>query len=228
MSEASGPVIEVTVGAPLELVWQSLSDPELITLWMGWHYDGLAAEIEMVFGEDARADEAEHTLLLPAGDRFELVEGDGGTVVRLVRAPYVAGTEWSDYYQEITEGWLTFLQQLRFMHEEHPGADRRTLYLAGTGPAEMSRRLATSIPARTGDVYYVADRQRGLVLPDLGPGLLIMARKLPGESGSEEAQVDATAILTVYGMADHEFARERERWTAWWQSGYPDAAPAQS
>ena len=118
MSEAPVPIVEVTVGAPIELVWQSLRDPELIKLWMGWHYDGLAAEISVIFGKKTQANEAEHTLQLGDGDRFELFERDGGTVVRMVRAPYVAGTEWSDYYHEITEGWLSFMQQLKFMHEE--------------------------------------------------------------------------------------------------------------
>lgn len=228
MTEAPGPVVEVTVGAPIELVWQSFRDPELIRLWMGWHYDGLAAEIGVMFGKDTQANEAEHTLQLRDGDRFELSERDGGTVVRMVRAPYVAGTEWSDYYHEITEGWLSFMHQLKFMHEEHPAAERRTLFFAGTGAPEVSATLASSIPTEVGHVYYAADRQRGLTLPDLGPGLLIMARKPPGEGKSEGPQVDAMAILTTYGLADEQFAGERDRWTSWWQSGYPDAAPAQS
>jgi hypothetical protein len=227
MSEAPVPIVEVTVGAPIELVWQSLRDPELIKLWMGWHYDGLAAEIGVIFGKKTQANEAEHTLQLGDGDRFELFERDGGTVVRMVRAPYVAGTEWSDYYHEITEGWLSFMQQLKFMHEEHPGAERRTLFFAGTGAPEVSATLATWIPAQVGDVYYAADRQRGLTLPDLGPGLLIMGEKPPGDGKSEEAQVDAMAILTAYGLDDQQFAIECDRWTSWWRSGYPDAAPAQ-
>ncbi len=228
MTEAPGPVVEVTVGAPIELVWQSFRDPELIRLWMGWHYDGLAAEIGVMFGKDTQANEAEHTLQLRDGDRFELSERDGGTVVRMVRAPYVAGTEWSDYYHEITEGWLSFMQQLKFMHEEHPAAERRTLFFAGTGAPDVSATLASSIPTEVGHVYYAADRQRGLTLPDLGPGLLIMGSKPPGEGKSQGPQVDAMAILTTYGLADEHFAGERDRWTSWWQSGYPDAAPAQS
>jgi hypothetical protein len=181
----------------------------------------------VIFGKKTLANEAEHTLQLGDGDRFELFERDGGTVVRMVRAPYVAGTEWSDYYHEITEGWLSFMQQLKFMHEEHPGQERRTLFFAGTGAPEVSATLATSIPAQVGDVYYAADRQHGLTLPDLGPGLLIIGKKPPSEGKSEKAQVDAMAILTAYGLDDRQFAIECDRWTSWWRSGYPDAAPAQ-
>lgn len=227
MAEAPGPVVEITVGAPIELVWQSLRDPELIKHWMGWHYEGLAAEIGVIFGKDAQANEVEHTLQLRDGDRFELSERGGRTVVRLVRAPYLAGTEWSDYYHEITEGWLSFTQQLKFMHEEHQAAERRTLFFAGTGTPEVSATLATSIPRQVADVYYAADHQRGLTLPDLGPGLLIIGRKPQGEGKSEGPQVDAMAILTTYGLDDEQFAIERDRWTSWWRSGYPDAVPAQ-
>jgi hypothetical protein len=41
------------------------------------------------------------------------------------------------------------------------------------------------------------------------------------------AQVDAMAILTTYGLDEEQFAVESDRWTSWWRSGYPDAAPAQ-
>lgn len=161
------------------------------------------------------------------GDRFELLERDGGTLVRLVRTPFVPGTEWSDYYHEITEGWLSFMQQLKFMHEEHPGADRRTLFFAGTGAPGVPATLDASIPTAVGEVNYTADRQCGLTLPDLGPGLLILGKKPPGEGEPDEAQGDAMAILTAYGLDDQQFSIECDRWTSWWRSGYPGAAPAQ-
>ena len=34
---------------------------------------------------------------------------------------------------DINEGWLTFMQQLRFMLERHPGQDREALHIPLTG-----------------------------------------------------------------------------------------------
>ena len=68
-------VIEVTVGAPVETVWESLRDHDLIKLWMGWHYDQLDAEIDVIFFQDAKADPDRHVLELGDGDRFEVYRG---------------------------------------------------------------------------------------------------------------------------------------------------------
>jgi len=228
MSEEAEPtVVQVTVGAPIERVWESLRDPDLIRLWHGWHYDDLDAEINVIFLKDADANEAAHTLQLSDGDRFELEAAEGGTVVRVVRAPYVPDTEWSQYYHEITEGWLSFLQQLRFMHELHPGETRRTLFLTGSGAQGAVDELLESVPATVGAAHYTAEHQRGLALPDLGPGLLVVAAKPPVAGDQGEVTADAMAIITTYGLDDEAFASEVEKWTAWWRSAYPEAAPAQ-
>ena len=42
-------VVDVTIAAPIERVWQALRDPALLAQWFGWDYDKLAAEIEMIF-----------------------------------------------------------------------------------------------------------------------------------------------------------------------------------
>ena len=39
-------VVDVTIAAPIERVWQALRDPALLAQWFGWDYDKLAAEIE--------------------------------------------------------------------------------------------------------------------------------------------------------------------------------------
>jgi len=219
-------VIEVTVGAPVDTVWESLRDPDLIKLWMGWHYDGLDAEIGVIFFQDTKADADGHVLELGDGDRFEVYEGDKGTVVRVTRAPFVPGTEWSAYYHEITEGWISFLHQLKFMHEEHPGEVRRTLFLAGTGDRALAA-LEEAIPAETGESWFSADRQHGTVLPDLGPGLLITATKPPATDDQGNVTTDVMAIVTTYGLDDDAFEAERSRWESWWRSGYPKSEPAQ-
>ena len=219
-------VIEVTVGAPVATVWESLRDPDLIKLWMGWHYDQLDAEINVIFMTDEKADPDTHTLELGDGDRFEVFEGEKGTVVRITRAPFVPDTEWSAYYHEITEGWLSFLQQLRFMYAEHPGEVRRTLFLSGTGSRALPA-LEESIPAKAGESWYSAELQHGTVLPELGPGLLIIATKPPATDDQGNVTVGVMAIVTTYGLDDESFAAERSRWESWWRSGYPESDPAQ-
>lgn len=225
MNEADEtPVIEVTVGAPVPAVWATLRDPELIKLWHGWHYGatGLDDEIRVIFLTDVAVDEQAHELRLGDGDRFTLQEVPEGTRVRITRGPYVPGEEWSAYYGEITEGWLSFLHQLKFLHERHPGEQRRTMAFMGSGPAATLSRLRTEMPTRVGDTWYVAEHQRGVLLPELGPGLLITGTKPPGEDG----RMDTMAIITTYGLDDHGFDRELETWTSWWRRAYPDAEDA--
>jgi hypothetical protein len=38
-----------------------------------------------------------------------------------------------DAYDEVDEGWLTFIQQLRFYLERHAGRDRTSLHVATSG-----------------------------------------------------------------------------------------------
>ena len=225
-AEVEPVVVEVAVAAPVEVVWQSLRDPELIRQWHGWRYDGLDAEIDLIYHRDTQADEAAHTLQLGDGDRFELRGSTDGTVVRLVRAPYVEGSEWGDYYPEITEGWLTFLHQLKLLHEGNSGRPRRTIYLSGSGQPGAWSALVDSAPTRVGRVAYEAQYQRGVELPDLGPGLLIVGEKptAPQHGGQPSA---ATAIVTSYGQDDDQFAAAVAEWVAWWRSGYPESEPPQ-
>lgn len=225
MSEGSEPVVvEVAVASPVEVVWRSLREPELIKRWHGWHYDDLDAEVHAIYLEDVRAAEPTHTLQLSDGDRFELSEGDdGGTVVRLVRTPYVEGAEWSAYYAEITEGWLSFLQQLKFMHEVQGGAARRTIFLSGTGDPTTPSQLLSSVPVAVSEPRYVAEHQQGLELPDLGPGLLILAVKPSSTGDFEGALAEAMAIVTTYGQDEAQFASTTRTWVDWWRSGYLDA-----
>ena len=220
------PTIEVTIAAPVATVWQSLRDPELIKRWHGWHFDGLDEEIQLIFGNPESVDETNHVLVAGGSDRFELTEVPEGTTVRITRPPYVPDEEWSAYYDDITEGWTSFLQQLKFMHEVHPGEERRTIFLMARGSADGLSTLLKTPPVELGEPWFEAAHQRGVVLPSLGPGLLITAAKEPvaGEAGPMAA--DAMAIITTYGLDDAAFDEQRETWTTWWRSVYPDAEPA--
>jgi uncharacterized protein YndB with AHSA1/START domain len=220
------PVIEVTIGAPVATVWQSLRDPELIKRWHGWHFDDLDKEIQLIFLNPESVDDTNHVLVAGGSDRFELTEVPEGTRVRITRPPYVPDEEWSAYYDDITEGWTSFLQQLKFMHEVHPGEDRRTIFLMARGPENGLPTLLSRPPVQLGKPWFKAAHQRGVVLPSLGPGLLITAAKQPVEGEEGPMGADAMAIITTYGLDDATFDDQRKAWTIWWRTVYPDAEPA--
>jgi hypothetical protein len=139
----SDPVIcEVVVAAPADAVWRALRDPAEIRRWFGWDYDGLDAEIQQIFVDEATADDAARAVDFGEGGAIALEEQGDRTAVRVTR-PAPAG---QDGFDEINEGWITFVQQLRFYLERHPGEDRRT--------------------ATGGDEWFTSEHQRGEVLDD--------------------------------------------------------------
>src|SRR5690606_8510566 len=113
------------------------------------------------------------TLHFGSGDRFTLTADGRHTRLRVTRpAP---ADDASEVYDDVAEGWITFVQQLRLLLARHPGQDRRTLFLQGyaadvdaypleaalglTGPAALSpgspydTRSNTGEPLR-GEVWY--------------------------------------------------------------------------
>ncbi|MFC6679735.1 SRPBCC domain-containing protein [Nonomuraea ferruginea] len=126
--------VEVTISAPVGEVWRALRDPEQIRRWHGWHFDGLDKEIDFIYAEHVTESPQEHWMEVQGGDRFELTDaGEGRTHLRMTRAPLSGDTEWDAYYDDVNEGWVTFIHQLKFALERHPGADRRTVFLSGHG-----------------------------------------------------------------------------------------------
>jgi len=139
MSEVSSepvPVIEVTVAAPVQDVWRALRDPDLLRNWHGWDYempdggDGLDAEIQVIYFNEAVIEEPPTRLFLGT-DVIDLTETDEGVRVRLTRAPHGANPDWDAYYDDITEGWTTFLHQLKWAVQRHPGQMRVTHFAVG-------------------------------------------------------------------------------------------------
>lgn len=99
-----------------------------------------------------------------------------------------------------------------------PRRERRTLFWEGSG--EPARPLLDdgTLPVPALGRWFTTDLQDGLVLGGLGPGLLVVARRDARLGGP-----GATATLSTYGVDDGQWDELRERWTAWFRAGYPDA-----
>jgi uncharacterized protein YndB with AHSA1/START domain len=149
--------VEVVVEAPRELVWRAITEPDRIARWFGWEYDGLESEIQYIFVDHAVQDPP-RLLDLDDGEQrqtIELVEDGQRTIVRVVRPGSLEGADRD--YDDIREGWLTFLHQLRHYVERHPEERRRTIYLSGEalpgprrprGGGQWPRLVRESLPAR--------------------------------------------------------------------------------
>jgi uncharacterized protein YndB with AHSA1/START domain len=146
----SDPVIfEVVVGVPADAVWRALREPGEIRRWFGWDYDGIDDEIQEIFHTDATVDDAARTIEFGAKDRIELEDQGERTVVRLVRAAPAGQAGWDGIYDEINEGWLSFLQVLRFVLERHAGETRRAWHFRNDG-----------------EEWFRSEHQRGVVNAD--------------------------------------------------------------
>lgn len=241
MTSSDRVLIEVVVAATVEDVWRALRDPAEVRRWFGWDYAGLEDEIELIFSS-ASASEADHTIQFGewegASDRIVLEPRDAKTVVRVVRSAPTGATGWEGIYNDVVEGWITFMQQLRFALERHHGEDRRTVYLSGRAKADAGRLPANALglngvagvsvgqPYSTktaigdtlaGQVWFRTEHQLGLSVSDYGDGLLVVARqpatdKAPFGGGS--------VVLTTYGLDDRAFEGLQRRWTDWWASQY--------
>ncbi len=218
--------IEVTVAAPPEVVWQALSDPELIRRWHGWELDSLDEEIGIIYGT-AAYDRDALTVSMGDGDRFTLHPADAGTTVRITRAPKGNNPEWDEWYDDVTQGWRIFLAQLKFGIENHSLAPRRTIFLEGRAEQPIAAVLGIGAPGRlelpTGDIVdtratFVSDDVAGLVVAQWGPGLLVYGDQ-PRNANRPDG--GAMVLITTYGLADHD--ELAQRWTDWWSA---TAAPA--
>lgn len=218
--------IGVAVDAPIEAVWRALREPARVRRWHGWDDPGLDDEVRAIYFDGVSESEADHTLEVQGGDRFELSGLGGRTLVRLTRAPRGGDPEWDAYYEDVDEGWLTFLQQLRFALERHPEAGRRTVFLSGEprdGAVPITRLALPDAPTPiTGTVWFRSEHQVGLTVDEWGDGLLVLAEQPPAPS---RPRGGAMAILTTYGLDDGAFEALRMRWSKWWEARHPQDEP---
>lgn len=243
MTEAAKPMedhvlVEVTVPAPADAVWAALRDPQQIANWFGWDTDALKDEIDYIFLTHAEADEARRTVtFVGVPDRYE-VEARGETsIVRVVRSAPVG--EWTEVFDGMIEGWISFTQQLAFAFARHPGQKRRTIFFSGPPRADELGRSVLGLDAApapgepytmplgpddaSGQVWFVSRHQIGVTVDAWGDGLLVVAESPPK---ADKRPRGATMLtLTTYGLSDAAFADLEGRWKVWWDARFETAAP---
>lgn len=176
-------VVEVRIDAPMRRVWAALRDPDEIRRWHGWECPELDEEIDIIYRQGATVSDAARSLDTGGAGRFVLEPGDAATVVRIHRPAPAGRASWDGIVDEINEGWLTFVQQLRFYLERQRGCPRR------------SARMQRKEPLPCGEVFFKTAHQTGIVLED--NALLVASQQ--------------HMVLNAYGMVEHEFASLCER-----------------
>jgi hypothetical protein len=152
----SEPVIcEVVIAASADAVWRALREPSEIRRWFGWDYDGLDDEIQFIFLGEATADADERVLDMGVGGAIALEDRGDATAVRVTRAT-------GEGYDDVNEGWITFVQQLRFYLERHPGRERRTVHIP-TGGDEWFRSEHQTGHVREDGSLVIRTRERVIV-----------------------------------------------------------------
>ena len=243
MTEAAKPMedhvlVEVTVPAPADAVWAALRDPKQITNWFGWDTDGLKDEIDFIFVTHAEADEARRTVtFVGVNDRYE-VEARGETsLVRVVRSAPVG--EWTDVFDGMIEGWISFTQQLAFAFARRPGQTRRTMFFSGPPRADQLGRSLLGLDAApapgepyamplgpddaSGQVWFTARHQIGVTVEAWGDGLLVVLDSPP--KAEKRPRGSTMMTLTTYGLSDAAFADLQGRWKTWWDARFENADP---
>jgi len=240
-------LVEVTIAAPAEAVWDALADPAKIYNWFGWEADSLKDEIDYIFTTHAKRDEAKRVLFFEGvADRFELVDQGGKTLLRVVRA-VPEGESWDGVYEDMTEGWISFVVQLKLAMEQHGLGPRRTIFLDGSAKpggqaplaalgldrvAETPAGQAVSALLPTGEQiegrsWHRTPWQFGLTVPQWGDGqgdgLLIVTDKSKTDASPDGRGM---VILTTYGLSDAAFAELEGRWSTWWGERFAAAKAA--
>ncbi|MFF7975550.1 SRPBCC domain-containing protein [Streptomyces sp. NPDC007905] len=233
MSDDTRPRIEVTIAAPVDVVWDALRDKDKIRHWFGWDYDGLDGEIDLIFFTETVEDPSTRTLRLHGGDAISLEPHGEGTRVTLTRVLRGDTPDLDAYYEDVTEGWITFMHQLRFAVERRPGAVRRTLSFVGSNDNAVHLisaldlvHIAAGTPFQVnllgedvkGEMWYRSDHQLGITVDTWGNGLLIVSSMAATPDKPNGA---AMAILSTYHLDDTHLADLESRWRTWWTERFP-------
>lgn len=237
--------LSVHINADTRQLWVMLREPAEVSQWHGWDYDGLADEIRTIYFSPTAVEGPDHrTLTLEGGDTFLLEPGPDGTQVTIERGTPEPGSDLADWHEDITEGWISFLQQLRFALERHPNTRRRTAFFSGTptdGQSIISRVRADSLGAPgeeysltapgggelTGRVWFRSERQVGLTVAryaEHGHGLLILADQPLGIRDEPSSLM----IASTYELGAQNLRGIWDGWETLRREHYPDADPLET
>ena len=236
MTEHREVAVEVTIAAPIGTVWRALRERDDLRRWHGWEDPTLDEEIEVIYFREAREEDADgpDRRLVCGPSVFELTDQGPSTVVRVVMAEPPDSDAWHGWYDDIRHGWHTFVQQLRFFVERHPGQERRSVFLAGVPVDEDQPPLPTLLGLAgvragepyaaalpTGDevagrVWFRAGDQLGVTVDGWRDGLLV----------ATDRRSPAMVVLSTYGLDDESFGALEQRWRAWWGKHFQAPQPA--
>jgi uncharacterized protein YndB with AHSA1/START domain len=232
-------LVTLTLAASADEAWRALRDPATIRRWFGWDYEGLDDEIRQYFLGHSEASDEDRTLTWPDTGQFAIEPAGAGTsLLRVTWAAPADGASWDDVYDDIPEGWLTFVHQLAFLLARHRDDERRTLFVGGSprdgGPLPIAALGLAGIADQSpgsryeadgpggerwaGEVWFRTRRQLGLTVEAYGDGLVVLAER-------PEDPPSAMVVVTTYGLDDAGFAAVEDRWNAWWEAGYEPHSP---
>lgn len=227
--------LRVHINADARQLWLMLREPRLIRQWHGWDADTLDEEIRSIYFAPSVVEGPDHTFLtVDGGDTFHIEPVSDGCVVTIERVEAEA--------DEITEGWITFLQQLRFALERHPSTNRRTAFFSGESDdgvsiieklnAEQFQQpgdsYSLSLPGGhelTGTVWFRTENQLGLTVSEYaehGEGLVIIADQPSLQNRS------SLAIITTYELGAQALRSAWDSWDAFRRQHYPSSKPLET
>jgi hypothetical protein len=236
---------ELLIQAPPDVVWRNLREPDAIRQWHGWDDPGLEEEIQHIYVTAAIVEEEAASIVLGGHRvRLEAVDADdgtagGATVVQLTRTPPAEpeAMDWAAIYDDVDEGWGTFLHTLQFRLERHPDDERRTGFWWGRtideyGPRAVSvlgldvvdelrpgDRYEATVPTGevlAGELWFHTVHQVGVTVDGWGDGLLVIAES-PTLHPPHAASM---AVASFYGVADAERDASIKRITDAWQAEF--------
>lgn len=236
--------LSVVINADAPQVWTMLREPSKVAQWHGWQSEDLDAEIrEIYFSADVQEAPDHTSLTVHNGDVFELHPEPAGTRVSVTRDGRDHNSEWAAWDEDITQGWLTYLQQLRFALERHPHGKRRTLFLhlEGSRGSAIEELGLRNIPAPgepysltlatgqelSGKVWFRTGHQVGLTVRDYaehGDGLLIVADH-PAIQDVRQEGSGSIVIVSTYDLSASKLDSIRSSWESWRAENQPAAAP---
>jgi uncharacterized protein YndB with AHSA1/START domain len=226
-------VKEVTIQAPVDVVWKALTDARELTQWFPLNArvtPGVGGSIWISWGDGAEG-EAPITAWEPnrhfqwtesrgpvkIAIDFHLETRGGATVVRLVQSGFGDGPEWDDEFHMVEGGWSYFMAHLQWYLERHRGVTREMIGFrdrVALSRTDAFTRLL-SLPEGLGATPVVvkpATCQAAFTLPSLHDAMLFIEI----EPGAE--MVRAGFWLSTYGLGADSFESLRARVTTLYHS----------